>query len=147
MKIKSWKILKHCIYIVEIMDSICRSKFWTKYPYCEMEFQYPTFFKNGNRSCPICGKHFIMKNDQGNSQLQSQKLESVLGYCMESIKNLQFEMSKQIILHKLIEQENHRSKDQNTKLEKANEEIEKLLSMLYGGPLVSSNFLILYLRS
>ena len=37
-------------------------------------------------------------------------------------------MSKQIILHKLIEQANHRSKDQNKKLEKANEDIKKLLS-------------------
>ena len=37
-------------------------------------------------------------------------------------------MSKQIILHKLIEQENHRSKDQNKKLEKNIEDIEKLLS-------------------
>ena len=69
-----------------------------------------------------------MKYDQGNSQLQSQNLESELGYYKESNKNLQFEMSKQIILHKLIEQENHRSKDQNKKLEKANEDIKKLLS-------------------
>ena len=37
-------------------------------------------------------------------------------------------MNKQIILHKLIEQKNHRSKDQNQKLEKANENIKKLLS-------------------
>ena len=95
------------------MDSIYKSKFWTKCPYCKMEFQYPTFFKNGNRSCPICGKYFIMKDEQGNSQLQSQKLESKLGYYMESNKNLQFEMSKQIIPHKLIEQENHHSKDKN----------------------------------
>ena len=85
------------------MDSIYKSKFWTKCPYCEMEFQYPTFFKNHNRSCPICGKYFIMKDDQGNSHLQSQKLESELGYYKESNKNLQFETSKQIILHKLIE--------------------------------------------
>ena len=78
-----------------------------------------------------------MKDDQGNSQMQSQKLESELGYCKESNKNLKFEMSKQIILHKfemskqiilhkLIEQENHRSKDQNKKLEKTNEDIKKL---------------------
>ena len=69
-----------------------------------------------------------MKDDQGNSQMQSQKLESELGYYKESNKNLQFEMSKQVILHKLIEQENHRSKDQNQILEKANEDIKKLLS-------------------
>ena len=69
-----------------------------------------------------------MKDNQGNSQLQSQKQESELGYYKESNKNLQFEMSKQIILHKLIEQENHRAKDQNKKLEKANEDIKKLLS-------------------
>ena len=37
-------------------------------------------------------------------------------------------MSKQIILHKLIEQENRRLKDQNQKLEKTNENIKKLLS-------------------
>ena len=37
-------------------------------------------------------------------------------------------MNKQIILHKLIKPENHQSKDQNKKLEKANEDIEKLLS-------------------
>ena len=37
-------------------------------------------------------------------------------------------MSMHIILHKLIEQENHCSKDQNQKLEKANEDIKKLLS-------------------
>ena len=37
-------------------------------------------------------------------------------------------MSKQIILHKLMEQENRRSKDQNQKLEKANEDNEKMLS-------------------
>ena len=60
--------------------------------------------------------------------MQSQKLESELGYYKESNKNLQFEMSKQIILHKLIEQENHRSKDQYQKLEEANEDIKKLLS-------------------
>ena len=57
-------------------------------------------------------KYFIMKVDQSNSQSQSQKLESKLGYYKESNKNLQFEMSKQIILHKLIEQENRRLKDQ-----------------------------------
>ena len=85
------------------MDSIYKSKFWTKCPYCEMEFQYPTFFKNCNHSCPICGKYIIMKDDQGNSQLHSQGLESKLGYYKESNKNLHFEMSKQIILHKLIE--------------------------------------------
>ena len=55
-----------------------------------------------------------MKDNQGNSQLQLQKLESKLGYYKESNKNLQFEMNKQIILHKLIEQENHHSKDQET---------------------------------
>ena len=33
-----------------------------------------------------------------------------------------------IILHKLIEQENHCSKDYNKKLKKANEDIKKLLS-------------------
>ena len=44
-----------------------------------------------------------MKDDQGNSQMQSQKLEIELGYYKESNKNLQFEMSKQIILHKLRE--------------------------------------------
>ena len=60
--------------------------------------------------------------------MQSQKLESELRYYKESNKNLQFEMNKQIILHKLIEQESHRSKDQNKKLEKANEDIKKLLS-------------------
>ena len=81
------------------MDSIYRSKFWTKYPYCGMEFQYPTVFKNGNPSFPICGKYFIMKDEQGNSQLQSQKLESELGYYKESNKNLQFGMNTQIILH------------------------------------------------
>ena len=37
-------------------------------------------------------------------------------------------MSKHIILHKLMEQENHHSKDQNKKLEKANKDIKKLLS-------------------
>ena len=37
-------------------------------------------------------------------------------------------MSKQIILHKLMKQENRCSKDQNQKLEKANEDIKKLLS-------------------
>ena len=41
-----------------------------------------------------------------------------LGYYKENNKNLQFEMSKQIILHKLIELENYHSKDQNKKLEK-----------------------------
>ena len=46
----------HCGFVEEIMDSIYKSKFWTKCPYCEMEFQYPTFFKNGNRSYPICGE-------------------------------------------------------------------------------------------
>ena len=70
----------------------------------------------------------IMKDDQGNSQMQSHKLESVLGYYKESNKNIQFEMSKHIILHRLIEQENHHSKDQNRKLERANEDIKKLLS-------------------
>ena len=66
------------------MDSIYKSKFWTKCPCCEMEFHYPTFFKNGNRSCPICGKYFFMKDNQGNSQMQSQKLESELGYYKEN---------------------------------------------------------------
>ena len=37
-------------------------------------------------------------------------------------------MSKQIILHKLIEPKNHHSKDKTKKLEKANEDIKKLLS-------------------
>ena len=37
-------------------------------------------------------------------------------------------MRKQIILHKLIKQENHLSEDQNKKLEKANEDNKKLLS-------------------
>ena len=73
----------NCGFVEEIMDSIYKSKFWTKCPYCIMEFQYLTFFKNGNR-CPICGKYFIMKDDQGNSQLQSQRLESELGYYKES---------------------------------------------------------------
>ena len=59
-----------------------------------------------------------MKDDQDNSQLQSHKLESELWYYKESNNNLQFEMNKQIILHKLIEQENHRSKDQNKKTRK-----------------------------
>ena len=60
--------------------------------------------------------------------MQSPKVESELGYYKESNQNLQFQMSKQISLHKLIEQENRRSKDQNKKLEKANEDIKKLLS-------------------
>ena len=55
-------------------------------------------------------------------------MESELGYYKESNKNLPFEMSKQIILRKLIKQENHCPKDQNKKLEKANEDIKKLLS-------------------
>ena len=110
------------------MDSLYKSNFLTKCPYCEMEFQYPTFFKNGNHSYPICGKYFIMKEDEGNSQLQSQELESELAYFKKSNRNLQFEISKEIILHKLMEQENHHSKDQNKKLEKANEDIKKLLS-------------------
>ena len=59
------------------MDSIYKSKFWTKCPYCEMEFQYPTSFKNCNRSCPICSKHFTMEDDLGHSELQSQ-LRTVL---------------------------------------------------------------------
>jgi len=59
--------------------------------------------------------------------MQSPKVESELGYYKESNQNLQFQMSKQISLHKLIEQENHLSKDQNKKLEKANEDIKKLL--------------------
>ena len=67
------------------MDCIYKSKFWAKCP-SEMEFQYPTFFKNCNRSCPICGKYIIMKDDQGNSQLQSQGLESELGYYKERKK-------------------------------------------------------------
>ena len=58
---------------------------------------------------------------------KSQKWESELGYYKESNKNLQFEMSKKIILHKLIEQENHYSKDQNKNMEKVNEYIKKLL--------------------
>ena len=92
-EIKFWKILKKSFeaqygFVEEIMDSIYKSKFWTKCPYCKMEFQYPTFFKNGNRSCPISGKYFIMKDDQGNSQLQPQKLESELGYYKESNTNL-----------------------------------------------------------
>ena len=37
-------------------------------------------------------------------------------------------MSKQIILHKLMEQENHCSKYQNKKVEKSNEDIKKLVS-------------------
>ena len=60
--------------------------------------------------------------------MQSQKLESELGYYKESNKNLQFEMSKQIFPHKLIEEENHHSKYRNKKLEKANEDIKTLLS-------------------
>ena len=76
------------------MGSIYKSKFLAKCPYCEMEFQYPTCFKNGNHSCPICGKYFIMKYDQGNSQLQSQEQESELGYYKESNKKLQFENDK-----------------------------------------------------
>ena len=63
-----------------------------------------------------------MKDDQGNSQLQSQGLESELGYNKESNKNLQFEISKRSIFYQLTEQENHQ------KLEKANEDIEKMLS-------------------
>ena len=35
-----------------------------------------------------------MKDDQGNSQLQSQELESELGYYKESNKKLQFENHK-----------------------------------------------------
>ena len=119
-----WKDIEaNCRIVEEIIG------FWTKCPYCEMEFQYPTFFKNRNRSCPICGKYFIMKDDQGNSQLQSQNLENELGYYKESNKNLQFEMNKHIIVHKLIEQENRCSKDQNKNLEKANGDIKKLLSV------------------
>ena len=76
------------------MDSIYKSTFWAKCPYCKMEFQYPTFSKNGYLSYPICGKYCIMKNDQGNSQLQSHGLESELRYYKESNKNLQFEISK-----------------------------------------------------
>ena len=72
------------------MDSMYKSKFCTKCSYCEMEFQYPTFFKNVNRSCPICGKCFIMKDEQSNSQLQAQKLERELGYHKESNEKLQF---------------------------------------------------------
>ena len=41
-------------------------------------------------------------------------------------------MSKQIILHKLIEPKNHHSKDKTKKLEKANEYIKKLLSTKNG---------------
>ena len=57
----------HCGFVGQNMDFIYKSKFWTKCPYCEMEFQYSTFFKNGNRSYPICSKYFIMKDDQSNS--------------------------------------------------------------------------------
>ena len=84
------------------MDSIYKSKFWTKCPYCEMEFQYPIVFKNGNRSYPICGKYFIMKDEQGNSLLQSQKLESELGNYEESNKKIQFENDKDKYFNYLI---------------------------------------------
>ena len=97
-------------------------------PYCEMKLQYSTVFKNENRSCPICGKYFIMKGDEGNSHLQSQELERKLGYYKESNKNLQFEISKQSILDQLTEQENHRFKDHNQKMERTNEDTEKMLS-------------------
>ena len=66
-----------------------------------------------------------MKDDQGNSQFHSQGLESKLRYYKESNKNLQFEISKRIILDHLTEQENHRLKDQNQSIEKANADIEK----------------------
>ena len=106
MRNQVWKDIEevieaHCGFVEEIMDSIYKSKFLTKCPHCEMEFQYLTFFKNGNCSCPICGKNFITKDIQGNSQLQSRKMEIKLGYYKERNTKLQFEMNKQIILHKL----------------------------------------------
>ena len=43
-----------------------------------------------------------MKDDQGNSQLQSQKLESELGYYKESNKKLQIENNKEKYFSNLI---------------------------------------------
>ena len=68
-----------------------------------MKFQYPTLAKNDNRFCPICRIYCIMKDDQDNSQMQSQKLECELEYYKESNKNLQFEISKRSILDQLTE--------------------------------------------
>ena len=84
------------------MDSIYKSKIWTKCPYCEMEFQYSTFFKNVNRSCPIWGKYFILKHEQGNSQFQPHKLESELWYYNENNKKLQFENDNEKYFNHLI---------------------------------------------
>ena len=78
-----------------------------------MKFQYPTFFKND--------KYFIMKNDQGNLQLQSQELENGLGYYKESNKKLQFENDKEKYFNDLI---NTKLKDRIRESTKQTKEFE-----------------------
>ena len=96
-------------HISEVVEEVVKAnrkivqKIWIPYlnlyfglcPYCEMELQYLTFFKNGNNSFPICGKYFTTKDDQGNSQMQSQKVENELGYYKESNKKLQIKNNKE----------------------------------------------------
>ena len=85
------------------MNSIYKSKFWTKCP-CK-EFENMTIYKDLNHSCPMCGNSFIMKEYQGNSQLQV--LWGELGHYHSSNRQLHFEIKRENYFYGLIEKDDH----------------------------------------
>lgn len=87
------------------MDFIYKLKFFTKCPFFEMAFEYMTIYKYLNRSCPICGNSFIMKECQGNSRLHALLVE--LGHYKVNNKQLQFEIKKTNYFYGLVEKYNH----------------------------------------
>ena len=94
-------------------NSIYKSKFWTKCPFCEMEFEYMKNFKNQNRLCLICGKSFVMEEYQDNSEIQSRILKRELGHYKASNKKLQFEIEKKKYFNGLTKKDNFYFKDRN----------------------------------
>ena len=75
-----------------------------------MEFEYPETFKNYNRACPLCNKHFVMKENQGNLQVQIRILDGELGTVKATNKQLEFEIEKEKYFGKLTKEENRRLK-------------------------------------
>ena len=94
-------------------NSIYKSKFWTICPFCEMEFEYMTIFKNQNLFFLICGKSFIMEEYQDNSQRKSLILKGQLGNYKDINRKLQFETEKKKYFNGLTKKDNIYFKKRN----------------------------------
>jgi hypothetical protein len=90
------------------MNSIYKSKFWTKCPFVKWSLS-----KNHNYFCPICGKSFIMKEYQDNSQMKSIILKGELGNYKDINSKLQLEIEMEKYFNGLTKKNNLYLKGRN----------------------------------